>query len=102
MTEDFAVTQNAAKRLAFLITQEADKNVRMRVEVLGGGCSGFQYNFYFDAAKNEDDKIFTTDGVEVVVDEGPLMSGEESELEVRKRQIHIHVNNQESLLNSWK
>lgn len=69
MTEDFAVTNNAAKRIAYLITQEVNKNVRMRVAVLGGGCSGFQYKFDFDSAKNADDKIFTTDGVEVVVDE---------------------------------
>jgi len=69
MTEDFSITQSAAKRISYLVLQEEDKNVRMRVAVLGGGCSGFQYKFDFDAALNEDDKIFTTDGVEVVVDE---------------------------------
>ena len=69
---DFAVTENAAKRVAQLITQEEDKNVRMRVAVLGGGCSGFQYKFDFDAAKNEDDLIFEQDGVEVIIDETSL------------------------------
>ena len=72
MTQDFAVTQNAAKRIAFLSAQEEDKNVRMRVSVLGGGCSGFQYKFEFDSAKNADDVIFETDGVEAVVDETSL------------------------------
>lgn len=69
MPEDFAVTSNAAKRISYLTAQEVDKNVRMRVAVLGGGCSGFQYKFDFDPAKNADDKIFTTDGIEVIVDE---------------------------------
>ncbi len=69
MTEDFAVTTNAAKRIAYLLTQEEAKNVRMRVAVLGGGCSGFQYKFDFDAQMNADDKIFSTDNVEVMVDE---------------------------------
>lgn len=72
MSEEFAVTENAAKRIAYLTTLEENKNVRLRIAVLGGGCSGFQYNFDFDAACNPDDKIFTTDGVEVLVDETSL------------------------------
>ncbi len=72
MTQDFAVTQNAAKRIEFLISDEEDKNVRMRISVLGGGCSGFQYKFEFDAAKNDDDHIFTTDGAQAIVDETSL------------------------------
>ena len=80
MTEDFAVTANAAKRISFLITEE-DKNVRMRVAVLGGGCSGFQYNFDFDSAKNADDRVFTTDGIEVLVDETSLELVKGSELD---------------------
>ncbi len=66
--QDFAVTENAARRISYLITQEEDRDVRMRVAVLGGGCSGFQYKFDFDAAKNPDDAIFVQGDVEVVVD----------------------------------
>ena len=62
----FSVTQNAAKRIAFLASKEA-KPVMMRVAVLGGGCSGFQYALAFDKAKAED-HVFTVEGVSVVVD----------------------------------
>lgn len=72
MTENFSLTQNAAKRISFLLTAEEDKNARMRISVLGGGCSGFQYKFDFDSIKNDDDVIFSTDGVEAIVDETSL------------------------------
>jgi len=67
----FTVTPNAAKRIAFLASQEP-KPVLMRVAVLGGGCSGFQYNFSFEEAKNEDDLLIERDGAAVVVDSTSL------------------------------
>ena len=63
----FVVTPNAAKRIAFLAAKEA-KPVMMRVAVLGGGCSGFQYNFSFEEQKNDDDLVIERDGAAVVVD----------------------------------
>ncbi|MCR9070088.1 MAG: iron-sulfur cluster insertion protein ErpA [Alphaproteobacteria bacterium] len=69
----FGITQNAAKRIAFLRTQEDDGDaLKMRVSVLGGGCSGFQYVFDFDRTVNEDDHVFERDGVEVLVDDVSL------------------------------
>jgi iron-sulfur cluster insertion protein len=69
----FGVTASAAKRIAFLKTQEADGDgLRMRVSVLGGGCSGFQYVFDFDRVRNDDDHVFVRDGVEVLVDDVSL------------------------------
>lgn len=65
---DFTVTENAAKRLAYLVSQEEDKSVNLRITVEGGGCSGFQYNYGFDAKINEDDRIFERDGIKVVID----------------------------------
>ena len=44
----------------------------MRVEVLGGGCSGFQYQFKFDDSMPDDDHIFAANGVEVIVDDVSL------------------------------
>lgn len=72
MTENFAVTPNAAARISFLASQEEDKNARLRIAVLGGGCSGFQYNFEFDSTKNADDLIFAQDKAEVIIDETSL------------------------------
>ena len=63
----FSVTTNAAKRIAFLASKEA-KPVMMRVAVLGGGCSGFQYNFSFEEARNDDDLLIERDGAAVLVD----------------------------------
>src|ERR1700750_585971 len=67
----FAVTDSAAKRSAFLASREA-KPVMMRVAVLGGGCSGFQYNFSFEEQKNDDDLLIERDGAAVVVDSTSL------------------------------
>jgi iron-sulfur cluster insertion protein len=40
--------------------------------VSGGGCSGFQYGFAFDAAVNDGDHVFTRDGVDLLVDDVSL------------------------------
>src|SRR5215475_13448940 len=62
------VTENAARRIAALRTQEQAENAFLRVAVSGGGCSGFQYGFSFDQQRNDDDFVFERDGVSVVVD----------------------------------
>lgn len=69
----FGVTASAARRIAELRRDEPGGDaVMMRVAVLGGGCSGFQYKFDFDATLNEDDHVFERDGVKVVVDDVSL------------------------------
>ena len=62
------VTENAARRIAVLRTQEQAENAFLRIAVSGGGCSGFQYGFSFDDQRNDDDVLFERDGVTVVVD----------------------------------
>jgi iron-sulfur cluster insertion protein len=66
------LTENAARRIAFLKQQEQAETARLRIAVSGGGCSGFQYGFSFDDHRNEDDIVFERDGVGVVVDEVSL------------------------------
>ena len=63
----FNVTPNAAKRISFLASKEA-KPVMMRVAVLGGGCSGFQYNFAIDETRMDDDLVLERDGATVLID----------------------------------
>lgn len=69
----FSVTENAARRIARLRQEEPNgAALMMRVAVLGGGCSGFQYTFDFDDTVKEDDHVFERDGVRVVVDDVSL------------------------------
>jgi iron-sulfur cluster insertion protein len=62
------ITQAAAKRIAYLIEQEGDPELMLRVSVSGGGCSGFRYGFDFDKQINDDDHTFERDGVKMVID----------------------------------
>lgn len=45
----------------------------LRIAVSGGGCSGFQYGFSFDAQRNEDDEVIEQNGINIVVDNMSLM-----------------------------
>ena len=69
---EFSLTERAAKRVAWLIEQEGQQGLMLRVAVSGGGCSGFQYGFSFDDTVNPDDRTFERDGVVTVVDETSL------------------------------
>ena len=63
------ISASAARRIADLIHQEVRANLKLRVSVSGGGCSGFQYGFDFDDKVNADDLVFARDGAAVVIDE---------------------------------
>ena len=76
----FSVSESAAKRIALLASREA-KPVMMRVAVLGGGCSGFQYNFSFEEQSNDDDLLIERNGARVVVDSTSLELLKGSELD---------------------
>ena len=58
----------AIDKLRELVAEEGNPDLKLRVFVQGGGCSGFQYGFTFDEVKNEDDFDFAYDNVQVVVD----------------------------------
>ncbi len=76
----FSLSESAARRIAFLAAKEA-KPVMMRVAVLGGGCSGFQYNFSFEEQRGDDDLLIERDGATVVVDATSLELLKGSELD---------------------
>lgn len=66
--EPIVFTDNAARRVKDLVADEGDENLKLRVYVTGGGCSGFQYGFTFDDQVAEDDTVVGKGGVSMVVD----------------------------------
>lgn len=61
------LTERAAKRVAEVLSGEPQGSV-LRVAVLGGGCSGFQYSFEITQEREEDDLVLERDGATVVID----------------------------------
>ena len=64
----FVFTDNAASKVKELIDEEGNPDLKLRVFVTGGGCSGFQYGFTFDEVANEDDTSMQKNGVTLLVD----------------------------------
>ena len=58
----------AAHKVRELIAEENNPNLKLRVYISGGGCSGFQYGFTFDEQRADDDLALEKDGVTLVVD----------------------------------
>ena len=61
-------SDNAARKVAQLIEEEGNAELKLRVFVQGGGCSGFQYGFSFDEVANEDDTTMVKNGVQLLID----------------------------------
>lgn len=61
-------TDSAIAKLKEILREENNPNIKLRVFVQGGGCSGFQYGFTLDDVTNEDDHVTERDGVKVLVD----------------------------------
>ncbi len=58
----------AANKVKVLISEEENSELKLRVYVTGGGCSGFQYGFTFDEKVNDGDMTIVKQGVTMVVD----------------------------------
>ena len=61
-------TEAAANKVKFLIADEDNPELKLRVYITGGGCSGFQYGFTFDDKINDGDMTIEKQGVSLVVD----------------------------------
>lgn len=68
MQSQLVFTENAANKVRQLIEEEGNLNLKLRVFVSGGGCSGFQYGFTFDEVENEDDFIIEKESVKLLID----------------------------------
>ena len=61
-------TDSAAAKVADLVAEEGNPELKLRVLVQGGGCSGFQYGFTFDEVVYEDDTAMEKNGVTLLID----------------------------------
>lgn len=61
-------SEAAAAKVSQLIEEEGNPNLKLRVFIQGGGCSGFQYGFTFDEIIGEDDTTMTRNGVQLLID----------------------------------
>lgn len=87
--EQFAVTDRAAARIAEIVASEG-KPAALRVAVLAGGCSGFQYKFELDETPAEDDLIIRQGSAKVFVDPASLDLLAGSELDYTDALIGAH------------
>ncbi|MGB7303521.1 MAG: iron-sulfur cluster insertion protein ErpA, partial [Burkholderiaceae bacterium] len=68
MPAPLVFTDSAAAKVKELIEEEGNNELKLRVFVQGGGCSGFQYGFTFDEDVNEDDTRMEKSGVSLLID----------------------------------
>ena len=61
-------TDSAVSKVRELIEEESNPDLKLRVFITGGGCSGFQHGFTFDEIANEDDFVIDREGVKFLVD----------------------------------
>ena len=78
MTEAVTISERAARRIGEILRSEPS-GAMLRLSVLGGGCSGFQYKFDVERDKAEDDVTIVRDGVTMLIDAVSLeyLSGSE-------------------------
>ena len=62
------ITESAASKIRELLQEEDNANYALRLQVVGGGCAGFQYKLAFDDEFAEDDELLEYDGFKVVID----------------------------------
>ena len=88
-------TDNAVNKVKELIAEEGSPDLKLRVFVSGGGCSGFQYGFDFDSDYGDDDIIFSENGAELVIDKVSIMylNGSIVDFEDKLMESSFKVNN---------
>jgi iron-sulfur cluster insertion protein len=89
------ITENAVTRISSLLKGEPEGS-KFRIEVDGGGCNGFQYKMDFDTkVNNEEDILFSKDGVEIVVDKTSLefLSGSRLDYIISLGAEHFEIQN---------
>lgn len=62
------LSDSAVNKVRELVEEEGNEDLKLRVFVTGGGCSGFQYGFSFDEAQDGEDAVIEKDGISLLVD----------------------------------
>ena len=68
MSNNIILSDSAASKIRELVLEEQNPDLKLRVYIIGGGCSGFQYGFAFEDESEEGDFIIDNDGVCMMVD----------------------------------
>lgn len=75
------VTNNAKNKVLELLSEENNPNLKLRMFVQGGGCSGFQYGFTFDESQNDDDFTIDLNGAIMLVDSMSMQYVNDAEID---------------------
>jgi iron-sulfur cluster insertion protein len=81
MSQNVTVTENAFKRVRFLAEKSGDANLRLRISVTGGGCSGFSYNYAMVEDYSDKDIVFSNDQNFVVIDKKSIKFLKDSQID---------------------
>ena len=82
VTKTILMTKNAEDKVKQILAEQSGTFAGLRIQVVGGGCSGYQYRMGFDKSFNEEtDEIFDFDGFKVAVDRSSLLHMEGAEVD---------------------
>lgn len=62
------LSSSAAHKISQLVLEEMNPDLKFRVYIIGGGCSGFQYGFAFEEEITDGDMVLEQNGVQMMVD----------------------------------
>lgn len=75
------VTENAYKRLKFLSDKAENDNLKLRIKVTGGGCSGFSYDYAMTEESSDYDIIFSDGTASILIDPKSMKFLKESKID---------------------
>ncbi len=81
-TMTITLTAKAEEKVKAIMADQSEEYAGLRIQVVGGGCSGYQYKMGFDKSYNEEtDQVFEFDGLKVLVDRSSLLHMEGTEMD---------------------
>jgi iron-sulfur cluster assembly protein len=67
-TDMVLITDPAAAKIKELMAKEGDADYALRMRVIGGGCSGLQYQMALEETPGDHDKVYTSNGIKLFID----------------------------------